>query len=124
MATPAPRLHEGASLREFTSWRDKFKGYELLTGIGSLPRETQTAALIALLDDQWKRTLRHGLDIDVDTSDIETILSSMERHLRRQRNAIIDRCEFYRRQQEDGEPFDDFLVALRKIAHFCDFCSH
>ena len=118
MATPAPRLHEGASLREFTSWRDKFKGYELLTGIGSLPRETQTAALIALLDDQWKRTLRHGLDIDIDISDIETILSSMQRHPRRQRNVIIDRCEFYRRQQEDGEPFDDFLVAHREIAHF------
>ena len=124
MATPAPRLHEGASLREFTSWRDKFKGYALLTGMSSLPRETQTAALIALLDDQWTRTLRHGLDTDVDTSDIETILDSMERHLRRQRNVIIDRCEFYRRQQEDGEPFDDFLVALREIAHFCDFCSH
>ena len=34
------------------------------------------------------------------------------------------RREFYRRQQEDGESFGDFLVALREIAQFCGFCSH
>ena len=124
MSTPAPRLHEGASLREFTAWREKFNGYALLTGLTSHPQVTQTAALTSLLDDQWTRTLRHGLDVDINSSDTKTILDSMERHLRGQRNIILDRREFYRRQQDGGESFDDYLVALREIAQFCDFCSH
>jgi len=90
-ATPAPRLMEGASLREFASWRDKFEGYATLTGLYDLPPASQTAALVALLDDQWTRTLRHGLDIDVSTSDIQTIIRGVERHLIRQRNVILDR---------------------------------
>ena len=124
MSTPAPRLHEGASLREFTAWREKFNGYALLTGLTSHPQVTQTAALTSLLDDQWTRTLRHGLDVDINASDTKTILDSMERHLRGQQNIILDRREFYRRQQDGGESFDDYLVALREIAQFCDFCSH
>lgn len=123
-ATPAPRLVEGASLREFSSWRDKFKGYALLTGLNDLPQDSQTAALMSLLDDQWTRVLRHGLDVDISTSDTTAIIDSMERHLREQRNIILDRRDFFNRQQEDGEPFDDFLVALREIAQFCDFCGH
>ena len=124
MSTPAPRLHEGASLREFACWRDKFDGYAIITGLSSLHQKTQTAALMSLLDDHWTRTLRHGLDVNINTSDINSILDSMERHLRQQRNIILDRRDFYSRQQEDGEPFDDYLVALREIAQFCDFCTH
>ena len=124
MSTPAPRLLEGASLREFADWRTKFNGYALLTGLWDLSQETQTAALISLLDDQWTRTLRHSLDINIDTSSTAAILDAMERHLRQQRNIILDRRDYYRRQQEEGEPFDEYLVALREIAQFCDFCPH
>ena len=123
-ATPAPRLVEGVSLREFATWREKFKGYALLTELSELPQESQTAALMALLDDQWARVLRHGLDVNVNTSSMEDIIDSMERHLRQQRSIILDRRDYYSRQQEDGESFDDFLIALKEIAQFCDFCSH
>ena len=122
-ATPAPRLAEGASMREFATWKQKFHGYALLTGLRELTTETQTAALIALLDDHWTRTLQHGLDVDINTTDVDTIIDAMERHLRGQRNTILDRRDFYRRQQEDGERFDDYLIAVREIAQFCDFCT-
>ncbi|KAF0312269.1 hypothetical protein FJT64_016997 [Amphibalanus amphitrite] len=48
----------------------------------------------------------------------------MESHLRSQRNVIVDRKEFHTRQQADGEPFDEYVMALKELAEFCDFCVH
>ena len=35
----------------------------------------------------------------------------------------MERRNFRRRTQQPGEPFDDFLVALRELAKTCKFCS-
>ena len=110
-ATPAPRLVCSASLREFSSWREKYKGYRLLTGLDSLDIPEQRAALLTLLDDEWTRVIRYSLDV-TDATPIDTLLTKMESHLRSQRNVIVDRKEFHTRQQADGEPFDEYVMAL------------
>ena len=122
-ATPAPQLSSSASLKEFGSWRQKFHGYSLLTGVNRLAQPEQKAALLALLDDDWTRVVRYGLPIPED-ADMNTIIMAMQTHLRRQRNIIIDRRDFYMRVQEAGETVDDFLCGLKEIASFCDFCHH
>ena len=122
-ATPAPRLVCSASLREFSSWREKYKGYRLLTGLDSLDVPEQRAALLTLLDDEWTRVIRYSLDV-TDATPIDTLLTKMESHLRSQRNVIVDRKEFHTRQQADGEPFDEYVMALKELAEFCDFCVH
>ena len=122
-ATPAPRLATSASLREFSAWREKYRGYRLLTGLDSLSIPEQRAALLALLDDEWTRVVRYSLDVDGNTK-VDDVLDKMEKHLRSQRSVILDRKDFYTRPQADGEPFDDFLMALKELAEFCDFCKH
>ena len=122
-ATPAPRLSSSASLKEFESWRQKFSGYVLLTGVSRLPAAEQRAALLALLDDDWTRVVRYGLPVAQD-ADVNAVITAMQAHLRRQRNVIIDRRDFFTRVQELGETVDDFLCGLKEIASFCDFCHH
>ena len=122
-ATPAPHLSSSASLKEFESWRQKFSGYALLTGVSRRPPEEQRAALLALLDDDWTRVVRYGLPVAQDAG-VDTIITAMQGHLRRQRNVIIDRRDFFTRVQEPGETVDDFLCGLKEIASFCDFCHH
>ncbi|XP_068226846.1 uncharacterized protein [Palaemon carinicauda] len=121
-ATPAPHLSSSISLKEFDAWRHKFDGYAMLTGIKSLTPAKQRSVLASVLDEDWTRTLRYGLSFPAD-ADLETILNAMERHLRGQRNVIVDRREFYLRKQQTGESFDDFLCGIREIAAFSDFCS-
>ena len=88
-ATPVPQLSSSASLNEFESWRQKFVGFSLLTGVSRLAPPEQKAALLALLDD-WTRVVRYGLPISEDAN-VDTIIAAMQAHLRRQRNIIIDR---------------------------------
>ena len=118
---PAPHLSSSVSLKEFDAWRHKFEGYATLTGIRLLTPAEQRSALTSLLDEDWTRTLRYGLQVE-EGADLKQILDAMETHLRNQRNIIVDRREFHLRTQDVGESFDDFLCRIKEIAAFCDFC--
>ncbi|KAK3874801.1 hypothetical protein Pcinc_020289 [Petrolisthes cinctipes] len=87
-----------------------------------LTRTEQRAALTAVLDDEWTRTLRYGISVPED-ADLGSILDAMGEYLRNQRNIIVDRRDFYLRVQEAGESFDDFLCSVKEIANFCEFCD-
>ena len=121
VVTP-PYLTWSASLREFDAWRHKFEGYASLANINTLKPSEQQTALGSLVDEEWTRMLRFGLDIKED-SELNTVLDAMEKHLRSRRNVVLDRREFYLRKQESGENFDEFLCAIKEIAAFCGFCE-
>lgn len=127
-AIPVPRLCGTANLRDFATWKEKYEGYAKLTGIEKLPYEEQKAVFYTLLDDEWLRIVKFGLNNGTATGTgegdtISKLIGEMEAHLRRQRNVILDRRDFYLRRQEPGERFDDFFMSLKEIAQFCDFCD-
>ncbi|KAF0297158.1 hypothetical protein FJT64_005412 [Amphibalanus amphitrite] len=73
---PVPRLHSSVSLMEFETWKRKFDGYCLLTHIRELSIPEQKAALIAVVDDDWARTIDFGLQMPAE-SDLDTIIGAM-----------------------------------------------
>ena len=95
----------------------------MLIGVNQLTQEEQRASLYSLVDDEWHRIIKFGLNITETTSLSDTI-RAMEDHLRNQRNIILDRRDFYRRNQHPDESFDDYLITLKEISEFCDFCRH
>lgn len=123
-ATPAPILSQNASLREFMTWKQKFTDFTLLTGVDKDTNDRQKAVLRSLLDDEWYRIVKFALNIDMKnpTVTVKTIIDKMQTHLRSQRNIVLDRKEFYARNQQPSELFDDYYIALQEIAAFCDFC--
>ena len=98
-ATPAPILLHNATLREFTTWKQKFNDYILLTGIHKADNNQQKAVLRSLLDDEWFRIAKFALNIRMEEEDttVETIITQMQEHLRSQRIVVLDRKEFYLR---------------------------
>ena len=96
-ATPAPMLSSNATLREFTTWAQKYNDYSLLTGIHKAPNYQQKAVLRSLLDDEWFRVVKFALGIEMenDETTVEIIIQKMQAHLRSQRNIVIDRKECY-----------------------------
>ncbi|KAF0307791.1 hypothetical protein FJT64_020981 [Amphibalanus amphitrite] len=95
----------------------------MLTGVNQLTQEEQRASLYSLVDDEWHRIIKFGLNI-TETASLNDTIRAMEDHLRSQRNVILDRRDFFRRNQQPDESFDDYLIALKEISEFCDFCRH
>ena len=108
-ASPAPRLHSNCSLREFSNWKTKFLDYSLLNNVHKLETKEQKAVFRALLDDEWLRILQFVLQtkLDDNSTSIDEVITEMQTYLRSQRNVVLDRKEFYSRNQQNGESFDD-----------------
>ena len=123
--SPAPRLNGNCSLREFSSWKTKWADYCLLNSIDKLEPGEQKAVFRALLDDEWLRILQFVLQIKLgdESSTTDEIITAMQEYLRSQRNIVLDRKDFYLRNQQHGESFDDYYMTLQEIAAFCDFCQ-
>ena len=82
--------------------------------------------MIALLNDDPLKLVKYSLGVDVANATVTTanIIEKIKEQLRKQRNAILDRREFFQLVQEVGEPFNDFLMAIKEIHEFCNFCVH
>ena len=125
-ASPPPRLNANCSLREFANWKTKYLDYCLLNNVEKLEPNEQKAVLRALLDDEWLRITQFVLHtkLEEDSSRTDDVITEMQAYLRSQRNIVIDRKEFYSRNQQSGETFDDYYMLLQEIAAFCDFCPN
>ena len=55
--------------------------------------------------------------------DADQIVEAITQYVEGQINKSVERRHFRQRQQQPGEPFDDFLVSLRESAKTCKFCS-
>ncbi|KAF0296770.1 hypothetical protein FJT64_005784 [Amphibalanus amphitrite] len=82
----------------------------MLAGVNQLTQEEQRASLYSLVDDEWHRIIKFGLNI-TETASLSDTIRAMEDHLRSQRNVILDRRDFFRRNQQPDESFDDYLIA-------------
>ena len=63
-----------------------------------------------------------GIDNDDDIT-VTAILDRNKEHVRAKRNVTLARVAIEERKQEEGEPFDQFYIALRDIANNADLCQ-
>ena len=79
------------------------------------------AAFRQALDEDLRRFIREGIIPIPTTHDVPAALVELRKLIRRQRNPLLDRMEFYRRAQQSGESFDTFYTSLRELFHACRF---
>ena len=60
---------------------------------------------------------------DEQRGKVDSIIAAIERYVQGQINETVERRNFRKRVQHQGEPFDDFLVALQELAKTCNFCT-
>ena len=108
---------------QFTEWRESWNDYALLIKLHNLPEENQRALLRCCMSEEMRAHLKCAIEIDRDTSlSVDEILNKIQDHLRNKINVTLDRVAFVERKQAEGESFDSFYVALKKLASDADIC--
>ena len=74
------------------------------------------------LSTEMRATLTHAINLD-DNATVDGVLTKIENYLRQQRSVALHRVKFEERQQQDGESFDDFLIAVKKLAADAELCG-
>ena len=111
------QLKGDANLNQFMEWRLMFDDYRKLAGLDKLPLDVQLANLRLCLDKEMREKVRISMDIPDDTTlTVDEILEAMKKFFRAQYNIILDKVNFQRTIQKDGQTFEDFYVEVQKNA--------
>jgi hypothetical protein len=93
---------------------------------GILEKAKRSTTLAALMPAMARPTLRVLQNLDMTANehqDPDTVLAKLEAHIEGDTNYRVHRQQFYNRLRHTGEPFDDYIVALRDISQKCNFVA-
>ena len=97
----------------FDQWRRAYLSYATLAGLDLAGPVVQRIALISNLSLPLQTTLHHTLGISRETDlTVENILDRLAKYFRQQTSIVVDRLAFMRRNQAEGETFDNFYACL------------
>ena len=123
-AKPPPLLDKNVTLDCFEIWSSTWEDYYTVTKLEKESRDTQRANLKSYLTQDMRGIVEHVLGIDAkSTKSCNEILKDIKAHIRSSRNIQIDKVAFEKRSQKQGESFDDYLVAIKKLARNADLCQ-
>ena len=52
---------------------------------------------------------------------MSTVVEKFNRYFVKRRNLILERVKFNHRKQDEGEPVDDFIMDLYRLAKRCNY---
>ena len=108
---------------DFTAWKSQWQAYFSLSGLENQSTTKQVQAL-TLCFSRETVTIVNNLGLtEEQRSRANDIITAIERYVQGQINESVERRNFRRRVQQEGETFDDFLVSLRELVKTCSFCS-
>jgi hypothetical protein len=83
------------------------------------------AAFRMTLDPTMQQVVEVGLNITPATiTTPDQVLDRIADYIRAKRNVALDRMAFEERKQGPSESFDDFFIALRRLADAADLCGN
>ena len=108
---------------DFKAWKAQWEAYFSLSGLDGQSNAKQVQALTLCFS---RETVTIVDNLGLTTKQLRKtteIIAAIERYVQGQINESVERRNFRRRVQQEGETFDDFLVSLRELAKTCSFCS-
>ena len=108
---------------DFTAWKTQWGAYISLSGLDQQPQAKQVKAL-TLCFSRETLTIVDNLGLTAQQrGSVEATIAAIQSYVEGQINETVERRNFCRRVQQQGESFDDFLVSLRELAKTFHFCS-
>ena len=121
---PPSKLTPDISLQDFRAWCAKWKDYFELSHGPRLTDSHQPALLRTCLSPDMRAILGQTIPSRDKLADqLADQLDEIAGHFRQQRNVSLHRVKFEQRQQDYGETFHHFYVALRELAADADLCG-
>ena len=108
---------------DFTAWRTQWESYCSLSGLDEEDPSKQVKALMLCFSRETLAVVQNLGLTDDDMKRTQTIIDAIRRYVDGHINETVERRNFRRRVQQPGEPFNDFLIALRELVKTCKFCS-
>ena len=106
---------------EWTKWIRRFERFRQASGLAGKEQVSQIHTLIYTMGDSAEDILSSFRLTEEQGKSYTTVVEKFEGHFVKRRNLIFERAKFNRRKQEEGEPVDDFIMDLYRLAEHCSY---
>lgn len=119
---PSPLKLGGDIAADWERFRCEWENYEIAADLEEVSEKKRAAMLLACVGSSAHALFRtFKFEDDADKAKVDKILDAFEKHCVGEANVTYERYMFHQRVQQPGEPFEDFLADLRKMARTCEF---
>ena len=103
-------------------WKQRWDAFAVVSDLASKSDSYKVSMLISCIGDE-ALTVINALPYaaESDRKDLSKVLKLLEEFCFAGENIMYERYKFYQRQQEEGEPIETFITALRTMARTCAF---
>ncbi|XP_077511488.1 uncharacterized protein LOC144121920 [Amblyomma americanum] len=123
---PDQLLLTGNIANKWALFKEKFELFLEATASTKEPRTeaAKTALLLSVAGDDALEVFNNfTFSAEESKNDYATVVSKFEAYCQEQQNEVYERYVFRSRIQAEGEPFEQFLRDLRKLAQSCNFST-
>ena len=107
----------------FHTWKEKWQDYVLLSDLATKDNSYQAAMLRYTFSSETRNIYESFNLSNVEKNDPAIIIAKVEEFARGIVNETLERHKFFKRLQEEGECFDDFLTEVKLLSKNCNFCN-
>ena len=121
---PSQLLMGDNKVENWKTFKARWDNYVLLSDLSVINRKLQVAQLENCLgDDALKAMSSFKFETPEGERIVKEILKAFEEYIVGELNETLERYKFAKRKQQEGEPYNSFLCALRQLLKNCKYCD-
>ena len=121
---PAPVNLDSNPADSWRLFRQKWQNYATITQLQMQPAEYQVALFLHTIGDAALQIYNgFTFDTDDDSRSVADILAKFDNFAVGEINECYERFVFHNRNQQQNEPFEQFLTSIRVLVKSCNFCD-
>lgn len=121
---PMPLCMEANLAENWRAFKQRWQNYAIITNLERQTPKYQVALLLHVMGDQALKAY-NGFQFDTteDNRTIDEIIAKFDTFAVGEVNETYERYVFNRREQNEGESFENFISSLRTLIKSCRYCN-
>ena len=119
ISLPLPKSFDGTAA-SWKLWSQRFDRFYYATQLHQKDRQEQVSVCLYAMGEPADDLLM-VLQIDESKITYQELKGKLDQHFGDRKNVIVERAKFNQRKQKPGEPIDNFIQDLHKLAAECEY---
>ena len=106
---------------DWPRWKRRFEQYRVASGLSDDSSEKQVNTLLYCLGEQAEAVLTSTNTSAEDRKVYDTVITKLNGFFKVRKNVIFERARFNRRNQQQGESAEQYIIVLYELAEDCEY---
>ena len=106
---------------DWPRWKRRFEQYRVAAGLTADSEGKQVNTLLYCLGEEAEAVLNSTNAGADDKAKYDTVVAKFDEFFKVRKNVIFERARFNRRNQQEGESAEHYIMALYDLAENCEY---